>query len=285
MSNFAWMNNNFVLFFSTGKQEEHSSPCKYSVNSLKRTDIFWHSCTLWPIDPQKLFFNVFISEDTHIQRRPPNSQMHLIFVLLKSQHSDPFYWHQFRLKWECLKGDLLWALNLKTVWNNNNKNNINLFNTHDTEAFCTAFFDPSVIPPPLLHIPFVAKQYLAKILLTSRECVCCKATIVSLKILKSGEEGSSRGVVVIFSGTTLFWTVFGEVGQAPMWVCISVFCIGVYSTSISSPYNFFSISILPLLYTLIMTTMMSLKKISFSLSKISKHKSLYRNDNNVKNKK
>ncbi len=107
-------------------------------------------------------------------------------------------------------------------------------------GFQHCFFDPSVIPPPLLDILCVAKQYLAKTLLTSRECICCKATIIVLKNPKIRRRREQLGVVVI-SVTQLFslLTVLGGVGQAAMWVCISVFCIGVYSTSISSSYDFF----------------------------------------------
>lgn len=65
-------------------------------------------------------------------------------------------------------------------------------------------FNPSVIPPPLLDILCVAKQYLAKTLLTSRECICCKATISVLKNPKIRRRKEQLGGCGDFGDTTLF---------------------------------------------------------------------------------
>lgn len=143
-----------------------------------------------------------------------------------------FFCSELWKKW--LGGELLCALNPKL-----SENIKNTYNSCDFKAFLHCFFGPPVVPLHLLDIPFVAKQYLAKTLLTSRDCICCKATTAYLKILKSGEGGSGWD-----NNSLLLLTVSGRVGQAAMWVCISVFCTSVYSTSISSSYNVFSISIL-----------------------------------------
>lgn len=108
---------------------------------------------------------------------------------------------------------------------------------------------------------FVAKQYLAKTLLTSGECVfVARQQQAFLKILKSGWGRTAGG---------LLWQFWAESGRLQC-ECVSLYSVSVcIQTSISSSYHFFLFWILPLLCTLIMTTMMSLKKVSLSSRSLS----------------
>lgn len=110
------------------------------------------------------------------------------------------------------------------------KNNHN--NTFEvvTLRLSALLFDPSVIPPPpLLDFSRVAKQYLAKTLLTSRECICCKATMVVLKNPKIRRRREQLGGCGVFSDTTLFsldsfgWSRAGC--NVSVYLCILYQCV------------------------------------------------------------
>lgn len=166
------------------------------------------------------------------------------------------------------------------------KNNHNNTFKVVTLRLAALLFGPSVIPPPLLDISCVAKQYLAKTLLTSRECICCKATMIVLKNPKIRRRRERLGGCGVFSDTTLFsldsfgWSRAGC--NVSVYLCILYQCVFDQYILFS---RLFSISILPLLmYTYHDDNDVFKKKISFSLSKISKHKSLFRNDDNTKKK-
>lgn len=84
---------------------------------------------------------------------------------------------------------------------------------------------------------------------------------------------------------TQLFSLFDSFGLSRAGCNVSVYLCILYRCVFDQYILFlrlFSISILPLLCTLIMTTMMSLKKTLSLFLKISKHKSLYRNDNNTK---
>lgn len=145
--------------------------------------------------------------------------------------------------------------------------------------------NPSVIPPPLLDIFCVAKQYLARTLLTSRECICCKATISVLKNPKIRRRKEQSGGCGDFSDTTLFscdsfgWSRAGC--NVSVYLCILYRC--VFDQYILFLRLFFYFDPPSVMYTYHDDNDV-FKKISFSLSKISKHKSLFRNDNNTEKK-
>lgn len=155
---------------------------------------------------------------------------------------------------------------------------------------CTALyfyfivFDPSATPPPLLDIPFCSEAIFSQNSAHQRGvCICCKATTSVLKNPK---------IRMRKDGWRTFVTVLGGVGPAAMWVCIPVLCIGVYSDQYILFLPLFSILDPPsVMYTYhddndVFKKSLSLLSLSLSLyiSKISKHKSLYRNDNDTKRK-
>lgn len=192
------------------------------------------------INPPKLLFNGFISGGTFTNTYTKLSDKCTLYfvrsLLWKSQLSGQFFGENF----------LIEVFRRRTALCSEPQNCLEkiIIIIHLTvvtlRLSALLFWTPPVTPPPLLDILCVAKQYLAKTLLTSWECICCKATMGILKNPKIRRRREQLGVVVI-SVTQLFslLTVLGGVGQAAMWVCISVFCIGVYSTSISSSYDFF----------------------------------------------
>lgn len=148
------------------------------------------------INPLTLLFNGFILGDTYTNTYTKLSDKNAPYIFLgsllwKSQHSWSVFFFFLQQNWNLFRRmncSELWTP--KTVWKKV------IIIRCDIEAFCTAFLtllwsllppSPPTSPshllpsPPLLDIPFVAKQYLAKTLRTSRECICCKATIAYLK--------------------------------------------------------------------------------------------------------
>lgn len=119
------------------------------------------------------------------------------------------------------------------------------------------FFNPSVIPRLLSWMSLVQLSNIQPKLCSpaGSEFVARQQQV---KILKPGEEGSSGGDV---SDTTLF--SFDSFGRSRAGCNVSVY-LCILQRCVFDQYilflRLFSISILPLLCTLIMTTMMSLKK-------------------------
>ena len=87
------------------------------------------------------------------------------------------------------------------------------------------FFNPSVIPPPppLLDVPRVAKQYLAKTLLTSREWICCKATTSKNPKTRRRRE---QWWWCQWHNSFLFWQFWAESGRLQC-ECVSLYSVAV----------------------------------------------------------